>query len=74
MIYRMNDDIYLWPGGALAEWVTEAVPRDKAGLGGAAETMDELQRVRGINVDPGAWEDLLFWLDADRKMAKKITG
>jgi len=29
--------------------------------------------VRSIHFDPGAWEDFLFWLDADRKMAKKIT-
>jgi toxin YoeB len=29
--------------------------------------------VRSIQFDPDAWEDFLFWLDADRKMAKKIT-
>jgi toxin YoeB len=29
--------------------------------------------VRGVNFDPGAWEDLLFWLASDRKKARRIT-
>jgi toxin YoeB len=29
--------------------------------------------VRGINVDPAAWEDLHFWLASDRKKARRIT-
>ncbi|WP_067670388.1 Txe/YoeB family addiction module toxin [Nocardia miyunensis] len=29
--------------------------------------------MRSIRFDPVAWEDFLFWLGADRKMAKRIT-
>jgi toxin YoeB len=29
--------------------------------------------VRSIHFDPGAWEDFLYWLGADRKMAIRIT-
>jgi toxin YoeB len=29
--------------------------------------------VRGIHFDPDAWEDFLFWLSSDRKMATRIT-
>src|SRR6516164_7985073 len=29
--------------------------------------------VRSIHFDPDAWEDFLYWLGADRKMAKRIT-
>ena len=29
--------------------------------------------MRRINFDPDAWEDFLFWLASDRKMARRIT-
>jgi len=29
--------------------------------------------VRSVHFDPDAWEDFLFWLGADRRMAKRIT-
>ncbi|BBZ15076.1 Txe/YoeB family addiction module toxin [Mycobacterium branderi] len=29
--------------------------------------------MRGINFDPDAWDDFLFWLASDRKMARRIT-
>jgi toxin YoeB len=29
--------------------------------------------VRSIHFDPDAWEDFLYWLGADRKMATRIT-
>jgi len=29
--------------------------------------------VRSIHVDADAWEDFLYWLGADRKMATRIT-
>ncbi|MFN8089293.1 MAG: Txe/YoeB family addiction module toxin [Mycobacterium sp.] len=29
--------------------------------------------MRGINFDPAAWEDFLFWLASDRKTARRIT-
>lgn len=29
--------------------------------------------MRGINFDAGAWDDFLFWLASDRKMARRIT-
>ncbi|MBX7433944.1 Txe/YoeB family addiction module toxin [Mycobacterium sp. Y57] len=29
--------------------------------------------MRSISFDPGAWEDFLFWLSSDRKMARRIT-
>jgi toxin YoeB len=29
--------------------------------------------VRSIHFDPDAWQDFLYWLGADRKMAKRIT-
>jgi toxin YoeB len=29
--------------------------------------------VRSIHFDPDAWEDVLFWLSSDRKMATRIT-
>ena len=29
--------------------------------------------MRSIHFDPDAWEDFLYWLGADRKMAKRIT-
>lgn len=29
--------------------------------------------MRGVNFDPAAWEDLLFWLASDRKKARRIT-
>ena len=29
--------------------------------------------MRSVHFDPDAWEDFLFWLGADRKMAKRIT-
>jgi toxin YoeB len=29
--------------------------------------------VRSIHFDPAAWEDSLYWLAADRKMAVRIT-
>jgi toxin YoeB len=29
--------------------------------------------VRSISFDPDAWEDFLYWLAADRKMAVRIT-
>src|SRR5262249_39563563 len=29
--------------------------------------------VRSIHFDPDAWEDLLYWLGADRKMAARIA-
>ena len=29
--------------------------------------------MRRIDFDPDAWEDFLFWLASDRKMARRIT-
>ncbi|MBV9641483.1 MAG: Txe/YoeB family addiction module toxin [Mycobacteriaceae bacterium] len=29
--------------------------------------------MRNIHLDPDAWEDFLFWLASDRKMARRIT-
>jgi toxin YoeB len=29
--------------------------------------------LRSIHVDPDGWEDFLYWLGADRKMATRIT-
>jgi toxin YoeB len=29
--------------------------------------------VRSISFDPDAWEDFLFWLASDHKMARRIT-
>lgn len=29
--------------------------------------------MRSISFDPDAWDDFLFWLSADRKMARRIT-
>ena len=29
--------------------------------------------MRSIHFDPDAWEDFLFWLSSDRKMATRIT-
>lgn len=29
--------------------------------------------MRNINFDPDAWDDFLFWLASDRKMARRIT-
>jgi toxin YoeB len=29
--------------------------------------------VRSVHFDPDAWEDFLYWLGADRKMARRIT-
>ncbi len=29
--------------------------------------------MRSISVDPNAWDDFVFWLSADRKMARRIT-
>jgi toxin YoeB len=29
--------------------------------------------VRSVSFDPDAWEDFLYWLGADRKMARRIT-
>lgn len=29
--------------------------------------------MRGIRFDPDAWEDFLFWLACDRKVARRIT-
>lgn len=29
--------------------------------------------MRSIHFDPDAWEDFLFWLGSDRKMATRIT-
>jgi toxin YoeB len=29
--------------------------------------------VRNVNFDPAAWDDFLFWLASDRKMARRIT-
>lgn len=29
--------------------------------------------MRSIHFDPAAWEDFLFWLASDRKMARRIT-
>jgi toxin YoeB len=29
--------------------------------------------VRSIHFDPDAWEDFLYWLGADRTMAKRVT-
>ncbi|HNM86996.1 MAG: Txe/YoeB family addiction module toxin [Mycobacterium sp.] len=29
--------------------------------------------MRGISFDPAAWDDFLFWLSSDRKMARRIT-
>jgi len=29
--------------------------------------------VRGIHFDPDGWEDFLFWLASDRKVARRIT-
>jgi len=29
--------------------------------------------LRSIHIDPAAWEDFLYWLGADRKMATRIT-
>lgn len=29
--------------------------------------------MRGVDFDPDAWEDFLFWLATDRKVARRIT-
>jgi toxin YoeB len=29
--------------------------------------------MRGVNFDPDAWDDVLFWLASDRRIARKIT-
>ena len=29
--------------------------------------------MRSVHFDPDAWEDFLYWLGADRKMATRIT-
>lgn len=29
--------------------------------------------MRSIHFDPDAWEDFLFWLSSDRKIARRIT-
>jgi toxin YoeB len=29
--------------------------------------------VRSVHFDPDAWEDFLFWLATDRKIARRIT-
>lgn len=29
--------------------------------------------MRSFHFDPNAWDDFLFWLGADRKIAKRIT-
>jgi len=29
--------------------------------------------VRTIHFDPGGWDDFLFWLASDRKVARRIT-
>ena len=29
--------------------------------------------MRSVHFDPDAWEDFLFWLASDRKMARRIT-
>ena len=29
--------------------------------------------MRSIHFDPDAWDDLLYWLGADRRMAKRIA-
>lgn len=29
--------------------------------------------MRSIHFDPNAWEDFLFWLSSDRKIARRIT-
>lgn len=29
--------------------------------------------MRSIHFDPDAWEDFLFWLGSDRKIARRIT-
>ncbi len=29
--------------------------------------------MRSISFDPNAWDDFVFWLSADRKMARRIT-
>jgi toxin YoeB len=31
------------------------------------------QGLRRVSFDPGAWEDLLFWLASDLKKARRIT-
>ncbi|MFZ3497938.1 Txe/YoeB family addiction module toxin [Streptomyces sp. 5.8] len=29
--------------------------------------------MRSVHIDPAAWDDFLFWLASDRKMARRIT-
>ncbi|MGV9348376.1 Txe/YoeB family addiction module toxin [Streptomyces spiralis] len=29
--------------------------------------------MRSVHFDPDGWEDLLFWLGSDRRMARRIT-
>lgn len=29
--------------------------------------------MRSVHFDPAAWEDVLFWLASDRKVARRIT-
>lgn len=54
----------------------EAVARDRERQATPATSIEELrrrERVRGIGFDAAGWEDFLFWLGADLKMARRIV-
>ena len=73
-----QETIYLLRSPANARRLMEAVARDKSQPGRRRQDHGGTpgpggRVVRSIHFDPDAWEDFLYWLGADRKMAIRIT-
>ena len=66
-----QETIYLLRSPANARRLMEAVGHgreDNEGTAGFGRRV-----VRSIHFDPDAWDDFLYWLGADRKMATRVT-